>query len=72
MSKGLDVIYLLVGAISLGVAIWQLYLFIQSPGTTTNSHLWMAILAGVVALACGIGYFLRHVNKEEEIHITSE
>jgi hypothetical protein len=70
MSKGLDVIYLLVGIVALGVAIWQIYLFIQSPGTTTNSHLWFAIVAGVVALACGIGYFLRHVNKEEEIHIT--
>ena len=70
MSKGLDVIYLLVGIVALGVAIWQIYLFIQSPGTTTNSHLWFAIVAGVVALACGIGYFLRHVNKEEEFHIT--
>ena len=72
MSKGLDIVYLLVGFVGLVVAIWQIYLFIQSPGTTTNSHLWFAIVAGVVALACGIGYFLRHVNKEEEIHITSE
>ena len=70
MSKGLDVIYILVGLVALGVAVWQLYLFIQSPGTTTNSHLWFTILAAVVALGCGIGYFLRHVNKEEEIHIT--
>lgn len=70
MSKGLDIVYLLVGVVAFGVAIWQIYLFIQSPGTTTNSHLWFAITAGVVALASGIGYFLRHVNKEEEIHIT--
>ena len=70
MSKGLDIVYVLVGLFSLGVAIWQIYLFIQSPGTTTNSHLWFAIIAGVVALACGIAYFLGHVNKEEEIHIT--
>ena len=70
MSKGLDVIYILVGLLALGIAVWQLYLFIQSPGTTTNSHLWFTIIAFVVALACGVGYFLRHVNKEEEIHIT--
>ncbi|HLL77783.1 MAG TPA: hypothetical protein VK421_21180 [Pyrinomonadaceae bacterium] len=70
MSKGLDIVYLLAGAIGLVVAIWQIYLFIQSPGTSTNSHLWFAILGAVVALACGVGYFMRHVNKEEEIHIT--
>jgi len=70
MSKGLDVIYVVVAVVAFGVAIWQLYLFIQSPGTTTNSHLWISIVAAVVALACGIAVILRHVNKEEEIHIT--
>jgi hypothetical protein len=46
-------------------------LFIRSPGAEGNTtHLWYAIAAFVVTGVCALGFFVRHVNKEEEIHIT--
>jgi len=32
--------------------------------------MWWAIGCGVVFFICALIYFLGHVNKEEEIHIT--
>jgi hypothetical protein len=31
---------------------------------------WIALGLAAVAFVCGLVYFLGHVNKEEEIHIT--
>jgi hypothetical protein len=31
---------------------------------------WIALVLAVVFCACALMLFLRHVNKEEEIHIT--
>jgi hypothetical protein len=31
---------------------------------------WIALGLAAVAFVCGLIYFLGHVNKEEEIHIT--
>jgi hypothetical protein len=31
---------------------------------------WIALGLAAVAFICGLIYFLGHVNKEEEIHIT--
>ena len=39
----------------------------KSPG---DPFLWYAIGLAVVACICALLYFVRHVNKEEEIHIT--
>lgn len=39
-------------------------------GAESSSYLYIAIAATVIALVAGVLYFLRHVNKEEEIHIT--
>ncbi|MGH9941714.1 MAG: hypothetical protein ACRD9R_05055 [Pyrinomonadaceae bacterium] len=69
--KIIDILYWVVGLIAAAFAIYQFYLFVSSPGPQgTTSHLVWAIAAAVVALVCGVAYFLRHVNKEEEIHIT--
>ena len=71
MQKLIDVLYIGVGLIALIVALWQFVLFIRSPGTEGNTtYLWYAIGAAVVTCVCALGFFLRHVNKEEEIHIT--
>jgi cell division protein FtsX len=73
-----DVIYGLVGLISAGIAIWQLYLFATFRAVSGSVdaradtfHLWLAIGAAVVTGICLLLFFLRHVNKEEEFHITS-
>ena len=68
--RGLDILYWVVGLIATGLAVWQFYLFVTSEGLTPNRHLWFAIGAAIVACICAVAYFLRHVNKEEEIHIT--
>ncbi len=39
-------------------------------GAESSSYLYIAIAATVIALVAGVLYFARHVNKEEEIHIT--
>ena len=71
MQKLLDVLCIVVGLIAVVCAIWQFILFIKSPGAEGNTtHLWYAIAAFVVTGVCALGFFVRHVNKEEEIHIT--
>jgi heme exporter protein D len=77
MKSMLDILMWVVGLAAAIFAIYEYYLFATYKGTTGTfdmqggqSHLWLAIAATVVALACGIIYFVRHVNKEEEIHIT--
>ncbi|MBC7911555.1 MAG: hypothetical protein H7Y30_13695 [Pyrinomonadaceae bacterium] len=75
--KMLDILMWVVGLAAAIFAIYSYYQFATFKGAGGNfdmqggrNHLWMAIGATVVALACGIIYFVRHVNKEEEIHIT--
>lgn len=68
--KIIDILYWVVGLIAAGFAVYKFYHFAISRGTETNSDLWIAIGAAVVACVCAVAYFLRHVNKEEEIHIT--
>ena len=71
MNRLIDVLCWVVGLIALGIAVWQFYLFVRSPGVEGNTvHLWYAAGAAIVTCVCALGYFLRHVNKEEEIHIT--
>lgn len=67
-----------VGLTAAAVAVWQFYLFVafRDAGGTLDVqggglHLWLAIAAAVVTLACvGLGIF-RRINKTEEYHITS-
>ncbi len=77
MKSMLDILMWVVGLAAAIFAIYQYYLFATYKNPTGGfdmqggrNYLWMAIGATVVALACGIIYFVRHVNKEEEIHIT--
>lgn len=65
-----DFLLSIVGLASLGGAIYVFFFrFIEQ-----NGHWkWDGITAVVLALvfcACALMLFLRHVNKEEEIHIT--
>ena len=52
-------------------ALYFFILFLKSKGPEGNkAFLWYAIGLAVVACICALLYFVRHVNKEEEIHIT--
>lgn len=69
---------LLVGIVALLVALYEFYQFVtfrkpQGGGYDMQggtNYLWTAIAAAVVAFICGLIFFVRRVNKEEEIHIT--
>ena len=66
-----DVLLSIFGIAALGGAIYEFYRFVTStePGGG-HQHGWIALVAAIVFCACALLLFLRHVGKEEEIHIT--
>ncbi|MCA1613974.1 MAG: hypothetical protein LC800_07455 [Acidobacteria bacterium] len=71
MNRTLDIVYWVVGILASIGAIYYFIQFLNSRGPEGNkSYLWIAIGAAVVACICALLYFVRHVNKEEEFHIT--
>jgi hypothetical protein len=66
-----DFLLSIVGLAALGGAIFEFYKFVtdSNPG---GGHMngWIALFLAVIFCACALFLFLRHVNKEEEIHIT--
>ena len=66
-----DVLAVVVGLGSAGGAIYFFYKFVTfSEAEGGHSWGWMSLGLAVVAFVCALIYFLGHVNKEEEIHIT--
>ena len=65
-----DILAILVGVVSTIGAIFYFYKFVTEPAGAGNSSGWIALGLAAVAFICGLIYFLGHVNKEEEIHIT--
>ena len=67
-----DVLAVVLGLGALAFGIYKFYLFVSDTSTAeAGSHnMWWAIGAAVVFFICALAYFLGHVNKEEEIHIT--
>jgi hypothetical protein len=70
--KGLkDILAVVVGVASTIGAIIYFYWFVTDPNPTGGKTSgWIALVLAAVAFVCGLIYFLGHVNKEEEIHIT--
>ena len=66
-----DILAILVGLVALLGAIFYFYKFVTHPEASGGKGFgWIALGLAVVAFVCGLIYFLGHVNKEEEIHIT--
>ena len=65
-----DTLAIIVGLAALGYGIYRFYLFVTTNDTGGSHHMWWAIGMAVIFFVCGLIYFLGHVNKEEEIHIT--
>lgn len=60
----------IVGLAAVGGAVYEFFFKFAAPD---GKFLWHGVIAIVLALvfcACALMIFLRHVNKEEEIHIT--
>lgn len=66
-----DFLLSIVGLAALGGAIFEFYKFVNDT-TPKGGHMqgWIAVVLALVFCACALLLFLRHVNKEEEIHIT--
>ncbi len=66
-----EMLLAIVGLLAAGGAIYYFYRFVTFTDAEGGHSLgWMALGLGAVAFVCGLLYFLGHVNKEEEIHIT--
>lgn len=71
MKSMLDIVTWVVGLAATVFAIYFYYQFATHPETQGGTHLlWYAIACTVVAFICALVFFVRRVNKEEEIHIT--
>lgn len=71
MKSLMDIVLVVVGIVALVFTVLQFYWFASPPGSEgPRQHLILAIIGAVVLCACALGLFLRHMGKEEEIHIT--
>ena len=64
-----DVLLSIVGLAALVGSIYEFFQFTRPAGV----FMWTGVIAIVLAIVfcgCALMVFLRHVNKEEEIHIT--
>lgn len=66
-----DVLAVIVGLAAGGGAIYYFYKFVTHTEAEGGHSLgWISLGLAAIAFVCGLIYFLGHVNKEEEIHIT--
>ncbi len=66
-----DILAAIVGLASAGGAIFFFYKFVTFEEAGGGHRFgWYSLALAAVAFVCGLLYFLGHVNKEEEIHIT--
>jgi hypothetical protein len=66
-----DILAVIVGVAAAVGAIFYFYKFVTHPEAGGGQSFgWIALGLAAVAFICGLIYFLGHVNKEEEIHIT--
>ena len=65
-----DFLLSIVGVAALGGAVFEFYKFVTNEGAAGRMNGWLCLVLAVVFAACALLLFLRHVNKEEEIHIT--
>jgi hypothetical protein len=78
MKSLADILAWVIGGVATIFAIWKLVLFLNARDPVHNvpdmmyglHHLWWAIGAAIVAIACVVIIFVRHPRVEEEIHVT--
>jgi len=66
-----DTLLSIAGLAALLGAIFEFYKYVTD-NTPGGGHMygWISLALAIIFCACALLLFLRHVNKEEEIHIT--
>jgi heme/copper-type cytochrome/quinol oxidase subunit 2 len=77
MKSMTDILIGVLGIVTLLAGVWQLMVFVgyrDAEGKPDmwagTNHLYIAIVAIAIAIACVVAYFVRHPRVEEEIHVT--
>jgi hypothetical protein len=77
MKNLTDILIAVLGMVTLLAGVWQLMVFVGFKDTNGQpdmwagvNHLYIAIVAIIIAIACVVAYFVRHPRVEEEIHVT--
>ncbi|MGI8467901.1 MAG: hypothetical protein ACR2N3_05560 [Pyrinomonadaceae bacterium] len=68
-----DLLYAVVGLIAAGVAVWQIWIFLNPVVRNADVNytpLIIGVICAVIALICGGLFLSNRVNRQEEIHIT--
>lgn len=66
-----DLLYVVIGLVAAGVAIWQFIVYIgQKANNVSSTHIIVAAVCALIALICGGLFLSGRVNKTEDIHIT--
>lgn len=69
-----DILTWVIGLIATALAVYFFFWKYKeiTPGQAHGDpkYLWLAIGCTVIAFLCALVFFVRRVNKEEEIHIT--
>jgi uncharacterized membrane protein YhdT len=66
-----DMLYAVLGLVSVIVAVWQMYVFLnQDKAAATNTPLIASIVCIVLAIIFGVLFMVGKVNKSEDIHVT--
>jgi hypothetical protein len=77
LQNSKNALFWIIGLAMAALATWQFYLFVafknsqglpEAQGGTL--HLWLAVVAAVVACLCAFAGIFRRINKTEELHIT--
>lgn len=66
-----DMLYAVLGLVSIAVGVWQMFVFLnQSKAEATNTPLIVSIVCIIVAVILGALFMAGRVNKSEDIHVT--
>lgn len=69
MKSLVDILAIIVAVAGFVGFLYEFYVFETAEGGG-YTHLWISLASVAIGIAGALVYFLRHVNKEEEIHIT--
>jgi len=78
MKRMGDLPIYVIGLLALIVAVWKAMAFLGARDPHSGvpdimaglNHLWWAVGAAIISIACVVAYFIRHPRVEEEIHIS--